>query len=404
MRILFIHQNFPAQFRHLATALATEGHDVLALGVSRPAAPLPGVRHLLHQPKPLATHAGPWAEQDVKLARARSSALVMAQLREQGLVPDVVFAHPGWGEAWAVRDVFPGARFLAYAEFFYALQGADMNFDPEFSTPAGPTEAERVRLKNTHLLHVLADCDGALSPTQFQRDRHPPALRSQIRVIHDGIDTDRFVPDAQARFAPAEGGPVFRPGDEVISFVARQLEPMRGYHRLLRALPLLQRLRPHAHVVLVGGHDTSYGARPPDGQTWRDRLLADVQDQLDMTRVHFTGQLPHARLTQLMQVSAAHVYLTYPFVLSWSLLEAMSIGCLIVGSATAPVQEVIEHDRNGWLVNFFDHEELAHTLAHALAEGHTLGRLRQAARQTVLDRFDLQRLCLPAQRRWLLQG
>jgi glycosyltransferase involved in cell wall biosynthesis len=404
MRILFIHQNFPAQFRHLATALAAEGHEVLALGVTRPSAPLPGVQHLQHQPQPLPPGSGPWTEQDVKLARARSCGQAMAQLRERGLEPDVVFAHPGWGEAWFVRDVFPRARFLAYAEYYYALHGADINFDPEFPSPTGPAQAERARLKNTHLLHVLADCDGALSPTQFQRDRHPAALRSQIRVIHDGIDTDRFVPDAAARFPLGDTGRVLRPGDEVITFVARQLEPMRGYHRFLRALPLLQRLRPQAQVVLVGGQDTSYGARPPAGQTWRDHLLGPVQDTLDMRRIHFTGTLPHAALTQLMQVSAAHVYLTYPFVLSWSLLEAMSIGCLVVGSDTAPVQEVIEHGRNGWLVDFFDHEALAHTLARALAERATLGHLRQAARQTVLDRYDLHRLCLPAQRHWLLQG
>lgn len=216
-------------------------------------------------------------------------------------------------------------------------------------------------------------------------------------MIHDGIDTGRFQPAANASVRLRSPDVILRPGDEVVTFCVRQLEPYRGYHIFMRALPLLLQLRPQARVVLVGGDGTSYGAAPPAGKTWRDIFLSEVAPALDMQRVHFVGRLPHPVLTQLMQVSAAHVYLTYPFVLSWSLLEAMSVGCLVVGSDTAPVREVIEHQRNGLLTDFFDVQALAQTVADALARREELAALRSAARQTVVQRFDLFAHCLPAQ-------
>jgi glycosyltransferase involved in cell wall biosynthesis len=188
-----------------------------------------------------------------------------------------------------------------------------------------------------------------------------------------------------------------RPGDEVVTFVARQLEPYRGYHVLMRSLPLLQKLRPNARIVIVGEDGVSYGNAPPNGETWKSVFLKEVAGNLDMRRVHFVGRLPHPLLTRLMQVSAAHVYLTYPFVLSWSLLEAMSIGALIIGSNTLPVQEVIEHEINGLLTDFFDPQGLAHTVADALDNSEKLAHLRAAARETIVSNYDLKSICLPGQ-------
>jgi glycosyltransferase involved in cell wall biosynthesis len=252
-------------------------------------------------------------------------------------------------------------------------------------------------VKNTHLLHALNACDLAISPTQFQKSQHPAWAQDRIHVIHEGIDTERFRPDPAASVHLKTAGVTLRAGEEVVTFVVRQLEPYRGYHIFMRALPLLQRLRPNARVVLVGGDGTSYGSAPPEGKTWKDIFLAEVASQLDMSRIHFVGRVPHAALTQLMQVSAAHVYLTYPFVLSWSLMEAMSIGCLIVGSDTAPVREVIENGRNGVLTDFFDFEALARCTADALERREELAPLRAAARDTIVRGYDLAAHCLPAQ-------
>jgi glycosyltransferase involved in cell wall biosynthesis len=401
VRYLFVHQNFPGQYRHVAAALAQRGHEVVALGVNPLRESMPGLRHVVYQPRPLPPPSSELplqtavADWEAKIARGKAAADAMAQLRRDGFRPDWVAAHPGWGEALFVKDVFPEARLLTYAEYFYGGSGGDADFDPEFRQQSAEG-GERLRIKNTHLLHALNDCDAAVSPTRFQKERHPAWAQERIHVIHDGIDTDRFCPDPAAKVRLQGAGMTLSAGDEVVTFACRHLEPYRGYHIFMRALPLLQKLRPQARVVIVGGDDTSYGAKPPPGKSWKQVFLQEVLRDLDLSRVHFVGQLPHPVLTQLMQVSRVHVYLTYPFVLSWSLLEAMSVGCTVVGSDTAPVREVIEDGRNGLLTDFFDPVRLAQATAQALEQADALRPLGLQARQTVIERFDLRRLCLPA--------
>lgn len=400
MRFLFIHQNFPGQYIHVAAALVREGHQVVALTINRPTETVRGVRCIRYTPGAVrppaagdATNRG-LAEWETKVARGAAAADAMRKLRAAGFQPDVIAAHPGWGEALFAKDVFPTSRLVVYAEYFYGGEGSDTDFDPEFKSQA--RSAEYLRLKNTHLLHALSACDAAVSPTRFQRDRHPEWARRRIEVIHDGIDTDRFRPNPSASVTLKAAKRTFSAGDELVTFVARQLEPYRGYHTFMRSLPLLQQLRPNAHVVIVGGSGASYGAEPPTGTTWRSIFLKEVARGVDKTRVHFVGRLEHHTLTQLLQVSAAHVYLTYPFVLSWSLLEAMSIGCLVIGSKTAPVQEVIEHGRNGLLTDFFDNQALARCVAEALTSRDRLNESRKNARELVRQKFDLTSNCLPS--------
>ncbi|MGA0571679.1 glycosyltransferase family 4 protein [Variovorax sp. VNK109] len=400
MKVLFIHQNFPGQFRHLAPALAQQGHEVVALGVSALSPAMPGVRHVVHAPKgyPKSVTQGvddKMNEYLSKYARGESAAQAMQKIRSEGFEPDVVFAHPGWGEAIFAREVFPKARHLMYAEYYYGSDSGDVGFDPEFSS-ANEVSRKRVRIKNTHLLQAMEASDAGLSPTKFQRDQHPAWFRDRITVVHDGIDTARFRPDPKASVSLRSAGLVFRPGDEVITFVARELEPYRGYHVFMRALPELLAARPSAHVVIVGGDGVSYGGAPPAGTTWKETFWSSVADRVDRKRVHFVGRIPHEVLTQLMQVSAAHVYLTYPFVLSWSLMEAMSVGCLIIGSKTAPVEEVIRDGHNGILVDFFDPSALARTVADTLERRESLQHLRTNARKTIVDGYDLKQHCLPA--------
>lgn len=407
MNILFVHQNFPGQFRHVAPELARQGHRVVALGVNRTPDRLPGVQHLLHQPKSnpeaLGKAAAPALHELVsKMVRGDSAARAMMALRDQGFVPDVVFAHPGWGEAFYAKDVFPQARLLVYCEYYYGQEGGDLGFDPEF-TSRDMVAQMRSRLKNTHLLQAISVADAGLSPTQFQKAQHPGWFLDRITVLHDGIDTKRFVPNPDAHVTLQAAGLTLRAGDEVLTFVARELEPYRGYHTFMRSLPLLQQLRPNARVVIVGGDGTSYGAPPPKGTTWKQRFLDEVGGQLDLSRVHFVGKLPHAALTALMQVSAAHVYLTYPFVLSWSLLEAMSIGCAIVASDTAPLREVIRDGENGFLTDFFDAQALASKAAEVLERRAELASMRAAARELVVANYDLQSHCLPGWVRFVTQ-
>jgi glycosyltransferase involved in cell wall biosynthesis len=412
MKILFIHQNFPGQFVHLAPALARMGHEVVALSSRRPAPALPGVRVVSHFPEPLQRRPGadrspdePGAKLEgnlgAKVSRASSAATAMEQLRQQGFVPDVVLAHSGWGEALFVKAVFRHCRLLVYAEYFYGAPGGDSGFDPEFCHET-VLSRQKTAINNLHLMQALVASDAALSPTHFQRSQHPAALQSKIAVIHDGIDTQRFKPNPTARVKLGHSGLTLTAKDEIITFVARQLEPYRGYHTFMRALPGVMARRPNARVVIVGGEGVSYGSPAPSGTSWKQVFLDEVKLRLDTRRVHFVGQVPHSTLTQLLQVSAVHVYLTYPFVLSWSLLEAMSMGCLVVASDTAPVREVIVDGVNGLLTDFFDAPMLAERIAHALGQHHALTGLRNQARATVVQKYDLATVCLPHAVAWTL--
>ena len=394
LRILFVHQNFPGQFGHLSRALAQAGHEVVGLGIQlRPVAGVRGVRYTVTPPvKPTGVEAA--KDFETKVVRGLACADAMVQLRAQGFMPDVIVAHPGWGEALFCKDIWPAARLLVFAEFYYGTEGTDFGFDPEFSRP-GPDAAWRLRLKNTALLHALQAADGGYAPTQWQHSRIPEPYRARFEVAFDGVDTIAAAPDPTAVVALQKAQVRLAAGDEVVTFVNRNLEPYRGFHVFMRALPALLKQRPKAHVLIVGGNDVSYGSRPAGGGNWREHMLAEVGAQLPPGRVHFLGKLPYQDYLRVLQVSACHVYLTYPFVLSWSCVEALSAGCVVVGSRTAPVQEVIEHGKNGLLTDFFDARALADRVADVLARPAAHADLRASARQRAVAEYDLSARCLP---------
>lgn len=395
MKILFVHQNFPGQFLHLAPELQRRGHEVRALtdgGNTRPApVEVLRYRHEAAAVDPAATRLGrnytTMSDRGVTVARAA------LQLRRGGYVPDVIFGHSGWGETLFLKEVWPEAKLIVYAEFYYKGRGADVGFDAEFSPP----HFDQVLISQgraAHLGQALVHADAGLAPTHWQASTFPDSLRGRIEVIFDGVNTATLRPDPAAQFALPDGR-ILRAGDEVLTFVNRNLEPYRGYHIFLRALPDVLAARPQAQVVIVGGDGVSYGAAPKGGTGWKEHFLAEVRDRLDLSRVHFVGKVPYPQFVALMQVSRAHAYLTYPFVLSWSMLEAMAAGCHVVASATAPVQEVIRDGMNGTLVDFFDVAGWSRTLTRALAEPDSFAPQRRAARATVLEQYDLQSVCLP---------
>lgn len=400
MRVLFIHQNFPGQFRHVAVALAKQSeNEIVALTDSVNKQALAGValgRYTAPPPPPPGlSRAGATLANRFRRGEVVAGALI--ELRRRGFLPDVIVGHPGWGELMLAKEIFPSTRLIAHAEFYYTAEGADVGFDPEFPDV---TDELRVGLKakNLPLLAALADCDAAVAPTRWQASRFPAVFEPKIKTIHEGIRTDVVKPDARATYEHGLGGASLSANDEVITFVNRNLEPLRGYHILMRALPIILAARPEARVVIVGGDGVSYGARPPEGTTWKERFLGEIRDRLPADRIHFVGQIPYPAFVSLMQVSRLHVYATYPFVLSWSMLEAMSSGALVLGSATPPVTEMIEHGRNGLLYDFFDTEGLARQAIEALAEPGRFTAMRGEARRTIVERYDLATVTLPA---WL---
>lgn len=390
MRLLFVHQNFPGQFRHLAAHFGSlPGHEVVGVGekpnVLRQRVQIPGVKLLGYELRNPPEAKGFDASVVRAIHRGQAVAAGAAQLRRAGLRPDLIFAHIGWGEALFLKDVFPEAKIVLHCELYYRARGGDMGFDPEF--PPSARSLLRLRVMNAPLLMALDATDRGIAPTEWQRRQFPECHAPRISVIHEGIDTDRVAPGGGA------------PEEELVTFVARNLEPYRGFHVFMRAIPEIQRRRPAARIVIVGGDEVSYSPRPPQGETYRGRLLRELEGRIDLSRVEFRGRIAYADYLALLRRSSVHVYLTYPFVLSWSLLEAMSAGCLVAASRTPPVEEVITDGRNGLLFDFFSPEELAATVDKALRQQGELRALRINARRTVVERYDLKRICLPAQER-----
>jgi len=395
VQALFIHQNFPGQYRHLAPVIAKRrGARVIGLGERQNQTP-PGVTHIRY---PAPEGAGEKTHRYLRpiesaVRRGQAVARAALALKNQGFRPDIVCCHPGWGEGMYLRDVFPDTRVLEYCEFYYRSEGADVGFDGKEVTL---DEAARVRTLNLTQLQSLEPADWAISPTRWQRSRYPAFLRERISVVHDGVDSNFATPRGIAEIKLPDGT-MLRRGDEVVTFVSRNLEPYRGFDIFMRALPEILARRPQARAVLVGGEERGYGRVPDNGKSWKQVLLEELGDKLDLARVHFTGRVPHEGLIALFRISRAHVYLTYPFVLSWSMIEAMGCEALVIGSATPPVEEVIRHEENGLLVPFHDSARLAETVAEALASPERYVPLRRAARRTLLQHYDLHSICLPQQ-------
>ena len=405
MNILFIHQNFPGQFKHLAPALVKAGHNVTALILAKTEAKQwNGVKLVPYSlSRGNAKEAHPWTvDFESKVIRGEACLKAALSLKTKGYCPDVIVAHPGWGESLFLKEVWPDAKLKLYCEFFYQARGADVGFDPEFSS-SDPVDAGRVTLKNANILLQFQQADAGISPTHWQASTFPEHISKKISVIHDGIDTEVLKPNPDVQFT-LDSGKVLTRKDEVITFVNRALEPYRGFHVFMRSLPTLLKERPNAEVLIVGKEGVSYGAQPPGGVSWKQRFSNEVFPQLDesqRSRVHFLNTIPYDRFIALLQVSTVHVYLTYPFVLSWSLLEAMSVGCSIVASDTQPLHEAITHDETGVLVDFFDPEALATATISLLNDSDRRSRLSSAAREFAKANYDLETVCLPKQIQWV---
>lgn len=403
MKILFVHQGFPGQYIHVLRHLASSGqHTLVGIGMGPEPEGLPaGVTYLRYgvqrgngrDTHPLAI------ETESKLIRAEGCTRLAEKLRQKGFMPQLICCHPGWGEGLFLKDVWPDAALLTYQEFFYNARGFDYDFDTEFKPDSSKEEwpaLAKLRMKTANQLLHLQASDWCVTATEFQRSSFPAIWQPRISVIHEGVDTERVAPNPAVAPLRLRDGTSIQRGEPIVTFVNRRIEPYRGCHTFLRSLPLLQRRHPDARVVIVGEEEgVSYGAAPPGG-SWKTIFLKEVEEQIDASRVHFTGPLPYEAFLQLLQISAVHIYLTYPFVLSWSLLEAMSSGCAVVGSATAPVQEVLEPGVNGLLVDFFSADALAESVAELLHDRDRAERLGQAARETVLSRYRLDQ-CLGQQ-------
>jgi glycosyltransferase involved in cell wall biosynthesis len=380
VKYLFVHQNFPGQFLHIARHLAkTQKHEVVF--ITEPNAnELPGVRKVPYRKPPGAAAEAHVAarELDGGVRRADAVAHTAANLKQLGFTPDIIIGHHGWGELLNLPDVWPGVPLLGYFEFYYHHDGIDVGFDPEF--PPNPLDYPRIRAKNA-INHIALNlgCHGQ-TPTEWQFSTYPKWAREQITLLREGVHLDVCKPNPQIRRSPLKiGDMTIRPTDKLVTYVSRDLEPYRGFHLMMRALPHLLRARKDVRVVMVGGDGVSYGNPPKEGN-WRQVMMKEVGGGIDLNRVVFPGRLDYKTYVQMLQRSDAHVYLTYPFVASWSLRESLAMGCAVIGSDTQPVREFVTNGENGLLVPFFDPQGLARTIQRVLEDTRLARSLREKAR------------------------
>lgn len=388
MKLLFAHRVYPGQFRNLIGFLdQNPEHQVKFLALDLHEPPLPSVEVLRYQPARTANadlHPCLNSTENAVLFGQAAWRAAM-HLKSQGFEPDVVIGHSGWGPMLYLPDVFPKATFLGYFEWFYRSHGSSHGFHPNI--PLTPAAEQQIRTKNVPILMDLEACRAGVTPTEWQRQQFPQEFRHKIAVIHDGVDTEYFAPQPAGLHIPRLGLDL-RGKTKVVTYVATGMEPMRGFPEFMRAVSLLQRRCPDCEIVVVGEDRTEYSNPLASGKTYR-QLMLEIHP-FDLSRLHFTGRLSREEYRQVLRASGVHVYLTFPFILSWSLMEAMACGCLVLGSATPPVQEVIRDGENGLLVNFFDAKGICERIAEALAAPWQNGRLRENARETILQRYDVR--------------
>ena len=405
MKFLFIHQNFPGQFLHLSKELVRRNHEVIALTLNHRRLPSDwsGIKIIEYEfvkgnGKDIFELA---VDFESKTIRGASCYLKALELRDEGYSPDVIISHPGWGESLFLKQVWPNSILKIYCEWYYHTSGRDVMFEPEFENQA-QLYLPRVIAKNSSLLLHSEQAYSCISPTVWQASTFPDHFKKKISIIHDGIDTDTVKPDANSTLI-LDKDRKFSRKDEIITFVARSLEPYRGFHILMRSLPDLLKQRENLKVLIVGDDGVSYGGSPPKGYSWKKLFLEEIRPLLNdqqHRRIFFLGKLPYESYKALLCVSTVHVYLTYPFVLSWSLLEAMSSACAIVASRTSPVEEVIRSGDTGILVDFFDHKSVAEQTLELLADSNKRRMLGSNAREYVKENYDLKTKCLPEQVSW----
>lgn len=387
MNILFLHRNFPAQFRYIAPFLANNPNNNVVFVTNNKTVNFPNIKKVVYELKreiPEDCHRYLRFYEEA-IIHGQSVAEELIKLKNQGFQPDIIYGH-SWGQTLFVKDIFPEVPVLCYFEWFYNAVGGDIGFDGK--TP-NVDELAKLRIKNSHILIDLYSCDAGISPTKFQAKQFPKEFQHKIKVMHDGIDTDFCKPDDKAKFYVKEKNLTLTKNDEVVTYATRGMEAYRGFPEFMQAVAILLKKRPNLQVVIAGEDRVCYGARLM-GTTYKKMMLEKLD--LDLNRVHFVGSLPFSDYVNLLQISSAHVYLTYPFVCSWSLLDSMSCGCPIVASATEPVMEFIENDKEGLLFDFYNIQEQAEKIEFALDNKDYMQKLRVQARLKIEEQYALKKL------------
>lgn len=396
MKLLFVHQNLPGQYRELVKWLIAQGgHQMVFLTQRTNNVTLDTVDVRVYKPhhRPTKEAYGLSKVWEEATGAGFGAAQAMRRLDAEGFVPDLVVGHVGWGELLFVRQVWPDVPVIGFFEFFYRIKGGLVGFDP-----ANPPTADQpflLEARNAVPYASLHGVDLGHCPTEWQKNTFPEGFHDKLYVCHDGIRTDLLRPDPDVSVTLGRLDRPLTRQDEVFTYLARNLEHARGFHIFMQALPRILEARPNARVIVVGGNEVSYGRKSDHPEGLRGELTEKMRDQVDWDRVHFLGRVPYENFCKIVQLSRCHIYLTMPFVLSWSLLESMSMQATIVSSDVAPVREAVTHGETGLLVDFFDVDALADQVIDVLANPEKYAHLGPAARAHVVEKYDFLSRCLP---------
>ena len=348
---------------------------------------MPGVEVLRYSPPPKSPGPMSLSQQlwfDA-LARADAVAHRCERLRLRGWVPDRILAHSGWGEPLGLPEVFPDVPLIIWPELWVTPMHGGHGSDPQLP-PAGLNQRLEQLGRNAITRLALERASAWVLPTHHQARSLPREFQGTgLNVIHEGIDTEIASPNPEVHFE-VRGVRIDR-SVPVLTFVNRNLERLRGFDMFMRSLPSLMSDHPRLRVMIVGDNEKGYGQLHPSGRPLREVMLEELQGKLDLDRLHFFGRIPHPQLLALLQVSTVHVYLSYPFIMGWSLLEAMACGCALVASEGMPVEEVITNGVEGVLVPMDNPDRLAKCVSSLLSDRSLRMRLGQAARRRALE-FD----------------
>lgn len=398
MRILFLHDNFPAQFGNIGQFLARRGWDV-AFGTQRTGMSLDGIKVFNYKPhREVTQKIHPYAANFEKAGlTGQAVARAAIELKKSSFAPDIVMAHSGWGPGLFAKEMWPHAKYVGYFEWYYQVDAPDTSFMNE--KPQELDDLLRGRSRNAAILMDLANCDAGICPTRFQHSQFPDCFTDKLRVIHDGIDTDYFSPVEGAKLKI--DGLDLSSASEIITYVARGMEPYRGFPEFMKTMEYVLRKRKDAHVVVVGQDRVAYGKKLPDGDSYKKQALAQLD--LPEERVHFTGLLPRNQYRDVLRASSVHVYLTVPFVLSWSSMEAMSTGCALVASDVAPVREIADLAPGCIkLADMKDHRDVARAVNEVLDNAEETTRQRQLARELIVKKYAAKDIYAEKER-WLTE-
>jgi glycosyltransferase involved in cell wall biosynthesis len=364
MHVLFIHQNFPAQFGHIARHLIKQAGWTCSFVSQTPAGVVDGIKKITYTNRGGARESTHYCSRTFENAIWHAHAVYDACKAHPDLRPDLIVGHSGFGSTLFLPELYAGVPIINYFEFFYHPHQSDMDFRPEFPPPE--IDYLRARARNAMLLLDLENCRHGYSPTHFQQQLFPEVYRPKIDVIFDGIETDIFrrldnVPRQIAgRSIPAS--------TRIVTYVSRGFESMRGFDIFMRVAERIYQQFSDVVFIVVGSRRVCYGGdeKHIKHKTFYEHAMA--QSSYEMDKLIFTGLIPVSTLAQVFSLSDLHLYFTVPFVLSWSLMDALACGCTVLASNTAPVREVIENGKNGLLCDFFDVEGFASQAVEVLRD------------------------------------